>query len=42
MIIIPRAKRVYNLAERAKLDAPYFYLSFLLLNIWLLPANNVM
>ena len=39
MIIIPRAKRVYNLAERVKLDAPYFYLSFLLLNIWLVPGS---
>ena len=42
MIIIPRAKRVYNLAARAKLDAPNFYLSFLLMNIWLVPANDVM
>ena len=41
MIIIPRAKRVYNLAARAKLDAPYFYISFLLLNVWLVPANDV-
>ena len=41
MIIIPRAQRVYNLAARVKLDAPYFYLSFLLLNIWLVPANDV-
>ena len=42
MIIIPRAKRVYILAARAKLDAPNFYLSFLLMNIWLVPANDVM
>ena len=42
MIIIPRAKRVYNLAARAKLDTPNFYLSFLLMNIWLVPAKDVM
>ena len=42
MIIIPRATRVYNLAARAKLDAPNFYLSFLLMNMWLVPANDVM